>query len=211
MRWSVVLLPLLLVAGCLEDDEGPDDEPTDPASPAPESVFFDGAENGTGPWQFTSNLVFIDVTGNVPAQELDQEHSAGTWETGEGHNSSTAWYSQYPDNYRARMMTTIDVPEGGGTFSYWYKGGAEENGFDGLHVLIGGTEVAFHSGVAAVEEWTLSSLPIAAGSQAVEFRFDADSTCSDETGVDVPPPAPALCGVGWDTGGFYVDNIQVTT
>src|SRR5688500_17129495 len=159
MRWTHLLLFAAFLGGCLDDDSSDDPLPGDDPTPTASVLFSDGAENGTGSWTYTSNVVLSDFTGTAPVQALDDAHPDGSWvvTTGQAHNGTSAWYSQYPDNYRARMTTTVDVPNGTAVLTYWYKGGAEENTFDGLYLCVDGTQAAYHSGVAALD-WTLGAV-----------------------------------------------------
>lgn len=181
-------------------------------------IFFDGAEGDASQWTITSH-VYINLL--LPAPNPTYEttttpHPEGGWVINDADKKTGAksWLSPYPDNYRTRMTSVaFNVPASGATLSYSLKGGAESNTVDGVHVLVGEsaaalTEVAYHTG-AAIDwtQFTASLSSLAGKSGVVQFRFDADSGCSNDG-----PPGPVagqICGAGFDAGGFRIDDIQV--
>ncbi len=179
-------------------------------------IFFDGAEGDASQWTITA---FVYINGNFPAPannndeyETTQTHPDGGWTQGttQFHAGAKSWGTTYPDNLRTRMTSApFEVPASGATLSYWVKGGAEENNVDGIHVLTGAsptalTKVAYHTAVIA--DWTEFSVPLLAGPTVVQFRFDSDVGCSNES---PPPQGGAACAAGWDGGGMFLDDILV--
>ena len=170
-------------------------------------LFFDGAEGDASQFTITSNVLLTNIA-PAPSQELAAAHPT-KWSqvTDAAHTGTKSWSSHYPDNYRSRLTTiAITVPAGGASLSYWAKGGAESNGIDGLHVLVNGAEVALHN---AVPDWTQFTHAVPAGELKVEFRFDSDSGCSDDTPGPAGDPSGQVCGGGFDQGGLLLDDIQV--
>jgi hypothetical protein len=173
-------------------------------------LFFDGGETDTSQWTLTSNVyINTNIDPMVPSEELPQEHPSGSWEIVDSafRSGTHAWGNAYPDNYRARMTSVpFTVPAGGATLSYWVKGGAEDNGLDGIHVLAGPAdalaEVAYHSGLIA--DWTQFTVALPAGETVLEFRMDSDISCSNDG-----PPDGSVCGAGFDGGGLLLDDIAV--
>ena len=172
--------------------------------PGGEPIFFDGAEGDASQWTITSKVLIVDFNGIVPVTETPVDHPTGKWQISdkEAHTGSKSFWSDYPDNYRGRMVSLdIEVPGTGGQLSFWYKGGAESNGYDGLFVYANGSPVLQVSGLPY--DWTQFSGAVVGGTVTLEFRFDSDPSCSSVSG------APAGCGDGWDAGGFYIDDITV--
>lgn len=181
-------------------------------------VFLDGAEGDTSQWVITSNIYINANLPNAPGApatpdtfESTQAHPDGGWRqvTSAQHTGAKSWGTTYPDNYRSRMTSVdIPVPAGGATLSYWIKGGAEDNGVDGIFVLTGTgstfTQAAYHTGTFA--DWTEFTLPLAGGPIKVQFRFDSDISCSNEGPAE---GGDDLCGAGWDGGGLFLDDIKV--
>jgi hypothetical protein len=170
-----------------------------------EPIFFDGAEGDTSQWTLSAKVVLIDFNGIVPVQETPVDHPDGPWviSDAEARTGTHSWFSTYPDNYRGRMVSlAIPVPEGGGKLTFYYKGGAESNGFDGLFVYANGQEIVPNTAAVAAS-WTRIQASVPGGDVELEFRFDSDPSCSNASG------APAGCGEGWDSGGIYIDDITV--
>ena len=170
-------------------------------------LFFDGGETDESQWVLGNELVFDYVGGR---RATGEEHPAGGWKRtdAETHAGANSWTTAYVDHYESRM-TSIPFPAGASTLSYWLKGGAEDNGADGLHILVGADEasleeVAYHSGAGI--DWTEFTVAIPAGTTVVQFFMFGDASCSDMTPVGAPSP---VCGEGWDAGGYFVDDITV--
>lgn len=173
--------------------------------PGGEPIFFDGAEGDASQWTLSSKVLIVDFFGNVPVTETPVDHPTGKWQISdkEAHTGSKSFWSDYPDNYRGRMVSlAVNVPGNGGELSFWYKGGAESNGYDGLFVYVNGSPVV--EALAGLPiDWTRFAATVPGGEVTLEFRFDSDPSCSSVSG------APAGCGDGWDAGGFYIDDIAV--
>lgn len=175
-------------------------------------LFFDGGETDDSQWTLQSRIYFNpNLQGSTGAREIPEDHDAGPWAItdAEARTGTHAWLHPYPDNYRTRMTSVpIAVPAGGAALSYALRGGAEETGVEGLFVLVGlegeALEVvAEHRG--AIAEWTLFEADLPEGSVQVEFRFDSDLSCSNDSG----PPPGFSCGDAFDAGGFRLDDITV--
>lgn len=174
-------------------------------------LFFDGAEGDTSQWTLQSRMFFNpNLDGTTGQREFAFDHPEGGWTlTGEPRTGAKSWAHPYPDNYRARMTSVaVTIPEGGATLSYALKGGAEATGVEGLFVLVGPdgetrTVQALHNGVIA--DWTVFTLPLSAGDMRVEFRFDSDISCSNDSAA----PPGFSCGAGYDAGGFLLDDITI--
>lgn len=179
------------------------------------SIFFDGGETDTSQWTISSTtyVVTSNVVGGpdqtapapVPTGEkwviTDAEHKTA------GHS----WSSQYPDNYETKMdSVSIKLPAGKHSLSFALKGGVEQNGADGLHVLTGAdastlAEAKFID--ESLSAWKTYTIAVSGSTLVIEFKFDADASCSDETSV---PDNPVLsCGAGYDQGGYWIDDITV--
>jgi len=154
-----------------------------------------------------------------PAGAPDNAYPDVKWsqDTKNVHSGAKGWWSHYPDNYRTNLTTiAFTVPASGATLSFWVFGGAENNtipgtatGIDGLHVMVGAPgglrEVAYISG--PIDGWKQYAFPLTAGSVQVNFRFDADPSCSDDGGA--PPGGVLSCGKGYDKHGIWLDDILV--
>jgi len=179
--------------------------PRAPGSPTG-PIFVDGGEGDTSQWTISSKVLVVDTfVGVLPTEETPVDNPNGKWQISdkEAHTGTHSWFSDYPDNYRGRIVSNaIHVPASGATLDFWVKGGAESNGVDGLSVFINGNAVvSADEGVYA--DWHHMHFAMPAGDDTLEFRMDADSSCSNATGP------PGLCGTGYDAGGFYVDDITV--
>ncbi len=204
-------------------------------------LFTDGAETDASQFTITSNeLVFVSdplcgaavdplacaptvnemtqapppMPSNPPSQDVPKWKQ----DTSIHHTGAKSWWSMYPDNYRTRLTTiSFTVPTGGADLSFFVKGGAESNKVDGLHVYsIPATGAAvllnYTSGVLA--DWKEIHVLLPAGAQKIEFRFDADPSCSSETNAPANPTppggtSPILCGEGYDGGGIWLDDTLV--
>ena len=178
-------------------------------------LFFDGAEGDASQWVIASKVLVTNIAPMVPEQELAADHpSKYAASTDEAQTGTKSWHVAYNDNLRARLTSVPIAGAGGHTLSYALKGGAEGTSIEGLFVLAGPADgalavIAHHSGEAI--DWTTftASLPASAGPLKVEFRFDTDVSCSSGTAT-VPPDDPVgVCGVGYDAGGYYIDDITV--
>lgn len=179
--------------------------------------FFDGAESDTSQWTITSNILVTDnLVGEAGQEELDQEYPEKAWAQSEAEkkNGAKSWYSQYPDNYRTRMVSVaITVPAGGATLSYSIKGGAEKAGgeVEGLFVFAGpeGGERAQLAGPlnGLYPDWKAFQHKVPAGKIQIEFRFDSDGSCSNDS--DLPANPVLNCGEGTSGGGIWLDDIKV--
>lgn len=190
--------------------------------PAPEPVFFDGAEGDASQWTITG-MVFVNpnLDGDTGQQTTEQPnpgnpedpHPEGVqWSASaaQARTGTASWYSEYPDNYRTSMVSVaFEVPAGGATLTYRLLGGAEDTGVEGLFVLAGPaggarSVVAEHRN-ALPDGWNEFTVDLAAGSTQIEFRFDTDLSCSNYSSA----PPGFSCGEGYDAGGFYLDDITV--
>ena len=70
--------------------------------------------------------------------------------------------------------------------TFWYKGGAESNGYDGLFVYVKDAPV-----MEALEgpfgKWQKATFNVPGGEVTLEFRMDSDPSCSND------PSPPAGC------------------
>jgi hypothetical protein len=172
-------------------------------------LFFEGAEADESQWDLEDEYVLDLIAERVPTGE---SHPLGGWgiTDAEAHTGAGSWHAPYPDNYEARM-TSVPFPAGASTLTFWLKGGAEDNGNDGLHVLAGAAaddleEVHYQAVVLA--DWTQFVVDVPADATVIQFLMYGDASCSSD-------PAPVgggdgvVCGAGWDAGGFYLDDITV--
>ncbi|MES2155897.1 MAG: hypothetical protein V4510_12250 [bacterium] len=178
------------------------------------TLFIDDAEGDAGKWTIMSEVV---VNTNLPAGPgptgTGQEHPAGPWAqvSDQFHLGAKSWHAHYPDNYYSSMTvkTAITVPPGGALVSFWLKGAAEDNGYDGVYVNSGPSADALENQVyqaKAIEDWKQFFYPVPEGPLVLQFVFAADISCSSEP---APTGGPVACGAGYDGGGFWVDDIQV--
>lgn len=174
------------------------------------ALFYDGAEGDESQWTLEDELVLDVILERVPTGE---PHPEGGWAItdAEARSGTGSWHSPYPDHYEARM-TSVAFPAGGTTLTFWAKGGAEDNGNDGLHVLAGPSadaleEVLYQAAVLA--DWTQLTAELPAGTTVIQFLMYADASCSSDP-VAIGGADGTACGVGWDAGGFYLDDITVT-
>lgn len=178
-------------------------------------LFFDGAEGDASQWEITETIYLVDnIAEAAPSREVGDDHPTGEpWAPSDANQrtGAKAWHPSYPDAFRTRMVSVaIEVPAGGADLTYWVKGGAEIATADveGLFVLVGpegeDREVVQHQ-QGNFADWTSFTVPLEAGMVQVEFRFDTDASCSDES--DAPPGFG--CGEGADGGGYWVDDITV--
>lgn len=175
------------------------------------ALLSDGAEAAPTAWVFTNELVIDTVATKV---RTGQEHPQGGWvqTADEAHMGSQSYHAPYPDHYEAKMTTAapIPIPEGGATLTFWLKGGAEDNSYDGLYVNSGTDPAALENQVyqaAAFAEWTQFSFTLEPGDQTVEFVFKADASCSSDP---EPVGGPGACGPGWELGGYWIDDITLS-
>lgn len=174
-------------------------------------LLFDGAEGDASLWTLHDELVVDANAGTgVPSGAA---HPVGGWfqDAAVFRTGAKSWHSHYPDNLVATLTTAqaIEVPEGGATLSFYAKGGAEDNSFDGLWVNVGSDVAALENIIyqaVVFEDWTQFSYRLEPGPQFVQFLFKSDISCSSEP---QPVGGPGACGAGWDEGGFWVDDIQV--
>lgn len=169
-------------------------------------IFFDGAEGDGSAFTFTSNVYVADVsTGET--MELPTEHPDGSWEksTVEPYAGTASWWSQYPDNYRARMTIASVTMPAPGMLTFWMRGGAEANGMDGLFILVNDEEKGYYSD--DLGGWAQVQIPLPSGDVKIEFRFDSDLSCSDQT--NIPGSGGLICGNGFDKGGIWIDDIAI--
>ncbi len=176
--------------------------------------FTDDAEGDASKWVITSELVINPNLAGDPVPS-GQPHPSGPWRqvTDQFHAGAQSWHAHYPDNYVSAMTIAapLEIPPGGALVSFWTKGGAEDNGADGLFVNAGPAADQMENIIyqaAAIPEWKQFYFEAEPGPLVFQFVFMSDISCSSE-------PAPVggadgiACGPGWDLGGFWVDDIQV--
>ncbi len=182
---------------------------------AGQTLFLDDAEGDASKWTITSEVVVAPNIA-VDPQGSGQEHPLGPWRqvTDQFHLGAKSWHAHYPDNYVSTMTLAapLTIPPGGATVSFWLKGSAEDNSYDGIYVNTGADAGALENQVyqaAEYKDWTQFSFTVPAGPLVLQFVFKADISCSSE-----PQPVGGgdgtVCGPGWDGGGYWVDDIQVS-
>jgi hypothetical protein len=187
----------------------PGDAPA-PAGPPP--IFADDAEGDATKWTITSKVYESDPL-NEQHMETTADYPGRAW-IQDGTNvvgGSKAWYTDYPDMYRGRMVSsTFTVPPEGAVLSFSVFGGAEANNIDGLYVYAGTPDAMTQLDYFTdqLPGWVQTHYDLPGGETQLEFRFDSDSSCSKDTGI---PDNPVLaCGPGYEGGGFWVDDILVS-
>ena len=191
-------------------------------TPGVGAIFYDGGEGDASQWTLKSTVLFIDtIAGVAPTTDTGAPYEAGCTNTETtackwmltdkaAKTDTHSWASNYPDDYRGLMTSKTFTLSGAGTLSFAIKGGAEQNNFDGLHVLAGPpgspTELALIEDTYA--DWATRSFAVTgSGDFAIVFQFDADSSCSSASGE--PPGGVLTCGAGFDQGGYWLDDITV--
>lgn len=177
----------------------------------PSAIFSDDAEGDASKWTLANEVVFYAAP--APPGPTGQPHPLGDWAqvTDDFRGGAKSWHALYGDNYIGSMTTatTIQVPTGGATLSFWAKGGAEDNSYDGLYVNVGPTVDAMTNMVyqaVLLESWTQFAIQVEEGPIVIQFVFASDVSCSSDP---APVGGPNACGAGWDAGGFWIDDIEL--
>lgn len=176
-------------------------------------LFLDDAEGDAAKWTITSEVVINANAPPSPPVPTGQAHPLGPWiqVNTVAHGGSKSWHAPYPDNYVSIMTVKapVAVPAAGATLSFWAKGGAEDNGFDGLYVNSGPDATTITNQVyqaVVLSDWTQYSIPVAPGTVVFQFVFQSDVSCSSDPS---PTGNAAACGAGFDAGGFWIDDVTV--
>jgi PKD repeat protein len=192
---------------------------------APAFYFFDDAEANAQKWVFTRQVILAPA-GSTGAQQVAQNHpNSQGWHASAiaAHNGTKGWTSQtesikgYRDNEYTHMVSpAFDLSKAKApVLSFWIKGDAEANGFDGLFWAIskddGKTWTAAgsqaKSAAQTLADWTLVTYKIPAASLTdkvkLRFLFQSDISCSGESDL------PEGCGEHKTYSAFHVDDILV--
>ena len=185
------------------------------SDPSAGAIFFDGGEGDTSQWTIASTVLAADPVGGCNlAKDTGAPFATGEkWglATDQARTGGASWHVAYKDNIHSVMTSvSVDVPAAGGHLSFAFRGGVEANCADGLHILAGPaaaslTELEFLQAVS--DSWSTRSYPLPAGATVISFQFDADVSCSDDSGA--PPGGVLTCGDGFDKGGYWLDDIAV--